>query len=187
MSDETATADPVPADPVPPAAHAERGFRIYRAKDAPELMQSGCMSMAPISAQQREGVMKAVKAGYMEGDEVHVLVDLPGFSLTHAWLKKNYPLALHSHDSDCLYYIVAGSLRLGTEELGPKDSFFVPADVPYTYRPGPEGVEVLEFRHATHFNFLNLSKSETFWIKAAETVAANRDDWRTARPPSAAV
>ncbi len=42
---------------------------------------------------------------------------------------------------------------MGTEELGPRDSFFVPSDVPYSYRPGPDGVELLEIRHDTQFNF----------------------------------
>lgn len=160
------------------------GFTIFRAKDAPGLMQSGCMSIAPITDVQREGLTKAVRAGYTEGDDVKILVDLPGFSLAHAWLKKNYPLALHSHDSDCLYYIIAGSLRLGTEELGPRDSFFVPAGVPYTYRPGPDGVEVLEYRHATQFNFVNHSKTAAFWDKAAQTVSDNLADWKGAKRPS---
>lgn len=159
-------------------------FTIYRAKDAPTLMESGHMSIAPISAEHRAGLMKAVNAGYTKGDVVKVLVDLPGFSLTHAWLKKNYPLALHTHDSDCLYYIIAGSLRMGTEDLGARDSFFVPAGVPYSYRPGEDGVEVLEFRHETHFNFVNLSKTQTFWDKATKIVEDNLADWESAKPPS---
>jgi mannose-6-phosphate isomerase-like protein (cupin superfamily) len=166
------------------AEGTKKGFTIYRAADAPGLMEAKIMEMAPMTDVQRAGLTKTVQSGYLQGDEVKVLVDLPGFSLTHAWLKKNYPLALHSHDSDCLYYIVAGSLRLGTEDLGPRDSFFVPADVPYTYKPGPDGVEVLEFRHATHFNFVNLSKTAAFWDKASQTVADNLEDWKVARPPS---
>ena len=63
------------------------GFQIFRAKNAPKLMESGCMSIAPITALQRTGVMKAVDAGYTEGDVVRVLVQMPGFSLTHAWMK----------------------------------------------------------------------------------------------------
>lgn len=159
-------------------------FQIFRAKDAPGLMASGCMSIAPITPVQREGVNKAVAAGYTEGDHTKVLVNLPGFSLIYSWFKKNYPLALHSHDSDCLYFIIAGSLRLGTEELGPRDCFFVPANVPYTHTPGPYGVEVLEFRHANAFNFVNLSKTESFWDKATTMVEANLADWRQATPPS---
>jgi mannose-6-phosphate isomerase-like protein (cupin superfamily) len=166
-------------------AHQKKaGFTIFRAKDAPGLMESGCMSIAPVTDAQRAGIMNAVRAGYTDGDETKILVQMPGFSLAHAWLKKDYPLALHSHDSDCLYYIVAGTLRLGTEELGARDSFFVPAGTPYTYRPGPNGVEVLEFRHATEFNFVNLSKGEAFWNKAAETVSANLEGWKLAKRPS---
>jgi mannose-6-phosphate isomerase-like protein (cupin superfamily) len=161
------------------------GFTIFRAKDAPGLMESGVMAIAPITDVQLTGLKKAVAAGYTDGDEVKILVQMPGFNLAHAWLKKSYPLALHSHDSDCLYYIVAGTLKLGTEELGPRDSFFVPAGTPYTYKPGPDGVEVLEFRHEGKFNFVNHSKTETFWNKATETITANRDDWKEAVRPSA--
>ncbi len=163
-----------------------QSFKIFRAKDAPKLMESGCMSIEPITPAQRAGVTKAVEAGYLEGEEVRVLVQMPGFSLTQAWMKKDYPLALHSHDSDCMYYVVAGTTRVGTEELGPGDSFFVPANVPYTHKPGPDGVEVLEIRHETSFNFVNLSKTEAFWNKASEIVAANLDDWRVAKRPSEA-
>jgi mannose-6-phosphate isomerase-like protein (cupin superfamily) len=160
------------------------GFTIFRAKDAPGLMEAACMSIAPRTEIQAEGLKQVMAAGYGEGEQCKVLVNLPGFSLTHAWMKTNYPLTLHSHDSDCLYYVVAGDLTLGTEELGPQDCFFVPAGVPYTYRPGPNGVEVLEFRHATQFDFVNYSKSAAFYDKAAKTCAANLETWRSAKPPS---
>ena len=159
-------------------------FRIFRAKDAPGLMEAKCMTVEPFSAVQRVGMDKVLAAGYLEGDEIKVLCQLPGFGLTHVWFKEGYALPLHSHDADCLYYIIAGSLKLGTEELGPRDSFFIPADVPYTYKPGPEGVELLEFRHANAFNFVNLAKGEGFWDKAAEVTAQHREAWKTARRPS---
>lgn len=161
------------------------GVKIFRANDAPGLVQSGVMSMNGITQDQRDGFKKIVAAGYTEGDEVKILTDMPGFSLAYAWLKQDYPLTLHSHDSDCLYYVIAGSLRLGTTDLGPRDSFFVPAGVPYTYRPGAEGVEVLEFRHATHFNMEVRSKG-AFWKKAEQTCAALRERWMTAKRPSEA-
>ncbi len=101
-------------------------FRIFRAKDAPGLMEAGCMAVEPFTPVQRAGMDKAREAGYLEGDEIKVLVDIPGFSLTHVWFKPGYALPLHSHDADCLYYIIAGSLSLGTEELGERDSFFIP-------------------------------------------------------------
>jgi hypothetical protein len=159
-------------------------FRIFRAKDAPGLMEAKCMTVEPFTPIQRAGMDRAREAGYLEGDEIKVLCQLPGFSLTHVWFKEGYALPLHSHDADCLYYIIAGSLRLGTEELGPRDSFFVPADVPYTYKPGPDGVELLEIRHATEFNFVNHAKSEAFWEKAVEMTAQHREGWKTAKRPA---
>jgi mannose-6-phosphate isomerase-like protein (cupin superfamily) len=158
-------------------------MRILRHKDAPGLVEAKCMTLEPYSPIQREGMTKVLDAGYLEGDEVKVLSQIPGFGLTHVWFKAGYPLPLHSHDCDCLYYIIAGSLKLGTEELGPRDSFFVPSGVPYTYKPGPDGVELLEFRHANTFNFVNLVKSEAFWEKAAESVTAHRESWKTDQPP----
>ena len=158
-------------------------MRIFRAKDAPGLLEAGCMSVEPFTPVQRAGMDKAMAAGYMEGDEIRVLTDLPGFGLTHVWFKHGYQLPLHSHDADCMYYVVAGSLRLGTEELGPRDSFFVPANVPYTYKPGPDGVEVLEIRHENSFNFVNHANGVAWWNKAAGEIAIHRDAWKTATRP----
>ena len=73
---------------------------------------------------------------------------------------------------------------MGTETLGAGDGFFVGAGVPYSYRPGDDGVEVLEFRTAPHFNMLNLARGEGFWRKAVESLTANREEWARAVPPS---
>jgi mannose-6-phosphate isomerase-like protein (cupin superfamily) len=104
--------------------------------------------------------------------------------LVYLWFKKDFPLPLHSHNVDCMYFVIAGSLRMGDEVLGPRDSFFVPADAPYTYRAGPEGVEVLEIRQSDHWDFKSHAKNAAFYDKAVETVAANRDLWRQAKRPS---
>ncbi len=158
--------------------------KIFRAADAPDIATSECMKMEAMTELQRAGLKKAVAAGYLEGDEVKILVDMPGFSIAYAWLKKDYPLMRHSHNSDCMYYVIAGSLKMGTETLGPRDSFFVPADAPYTYTPGADGVEVLEFRHNPSFNFVNLSHNESWWDKAEKICEENRDEWKKAVRPS---
>jgi quercetin dioxygenase-like cupin family protein len=158
-------------------------FQIFRAKDAKKLMDEGCMSVEPFSQVQRSAMDQLREAGYLEGDDVRVMVNIPGFSLTNVWFKPGYSLPLHSHDADCLYYIVAGSIRLGTEELGPRDSFFVPKDVPYTYKLGPEGVELLEIRHETSFNFVNHAKNEAFWEKAVEETRKHSPGWKDATRP----
>lgn len=158
-------------------------FQIFRHKDAPSLMEAQCMKVEPYSPAQREGMDKLIAAGGLEGDQVRILCDIPGFSLAHVWFKPGYPLPLHSHDVDCLYYIIAGEIRLGTETLGARDSFFIPAGVPYTYKPGAEGVELLEIRNTGTFNFVNLAKGSAFWDKAAESVAGLRESWKTVQPP----
>lgn len=159
-------------------------FQIFWAKDGTALEETGAMSLPEFTPTQIEGLMGLHAPDQAKGEVVKVLVDLPGFHLTHVWFKKDFPLPRHSHDSDCLYYIIAGSIRLGKEWLGPRDSFFVPADVPYTYTPGDEGVELLEFRHATHFDFNLLVDSEAFWKRAVETAKANNDVWRDAKMPA---
>lgn len=158
-------------------------FQIFKREDQYVFGEEGVMTTDPTPV-QKAGLEAMLDAGVIDGSVYTMVANLPGFTLMHAWFKKDYPLPLHSHDADCLYYIIAGSLRLGTEELGPRDSFFIPADVPYTYRPGPDGVEVLEIRQATHFNFVNLAKGAAFWDKAAEIAARSREEWKTAaRPP----
>lgn len=163
---------------------AQKAFTIFRGEDAPSLGDSGAMTFEPFKDAILPFVMKAQEEGVLNGEQARVLFSVPGFCLTHVWFKKAYPLPLHSHDADCLYYIIAGSLKLGTEELGPRDGFFVPADVPYGYTPGPDGVELLEFRHATHFNFVNHANGTAFWEKAVETVKAAQPDWEKAQMPA---
>ena len=158
------------------------GILIYRGADAPTLVASGCEIHVPMTVLQIAGVTKIAEAGYGDGYKVNVLVNIPGFSLVWLWFKQNFPLPLHSHDVDCLYFIIAGSLKLGTETLGVRDSFFIPADVPYSYKAGNEGVEVLEIRHANQFEFRNLAKNMAFYDKAVETVLANRSAWQNAPP-----
>ena len=159
-------------------------FEIFRFDDAPGLLDSpDTMEADPLPEKIMPFLAKAVESGIREGSVIKHLVSMPGFSLFHVWFKRDFPLPLHSHDSDCLYYIVAGSIRLGTETLGPRDSFFVPRDVPYQYRPGPEGVELLEFKHATKGNLKHYSKTEAFWSKAVETIIANREAWIDAKMP----
>ena len=69
-------------------------------------------------------------------------------SLVHAWFGPNLPLYSHSHPrhGDCLYYVLAGQIVMGSRVLNAGDGFFVPNATPYKYRAGAAGVEVLEFR-----------------------------------------
>ena len=168
--------------PLPAKATAKdpAGFRIFRFETSPSVEEAGVMtSHFDVAPEVGALMVRALGAGLLEGQQTRILFQIPGFSLIHAWFKPDYPLPLHSHNADCLYYVAAGSLKLGKEILGVGDGFFVPAEVPYTYTPGPSGVEVLEIRHETHFNLTGHSKTAAFWEKAINTLESNRESWST--------
>jgi hypothetical protein len=171
------------------AATIARGkFAIYRGADARPFSEIDVMDYDGVTPELQERLARLGEAGVEDGQTVKLLFAAPGFSLTYAWFKSGFPLPRHSHDADCLYYIIAGSLTLGSETLGAGDGFFVPRDGAYTYVPGPEGVEVLEFRQAEHFNIRFLAGAPAFWEKAVETVRAERPRWlQQSRPRDHAV
>jgi hypothetical protein len=144
------------------------------------------MEIPPFAPVVAEGARQAMEAGLDQGSELKLLFEIPGFSLVHAWFKSSFPLPRHTHNCDCLYYIVGGSLQLGQEELVPGDGFFVGKDVPYTYKPGPAGVEVLEFRSTNAFDIKVLANNPLFWEEAVRTARARKSDWITEKRPSLA-
>lgn len=151
-------------------------FAIFRGKDARGASEIS-MEYAPVTPIVADGAQRAQEAGADAGHELKLLFAIPGFSLTYAWFKSDFPLPRHSHNVDCLYYIVGGSLKFGKEELGVGDGFFVGKDVPYTYTAGDAGVEVLEFRAADVFDIKVLANNPAFWDTAVETVRSRRSRW----------
>jgi quercetin dioxygenase-like cupin family protein len=99
------------------------------------------------------------------------------FSLVRARFKTGYRLPRHSHDSDCLYYVVAGSVVMGSQVLQAGDGFFVPAGAPYAYEAGPDGVEVLEFRHAIKFDIDVRDQTVERWEPIVAAAVANHEQW----------
>lgn len=159
-------------------------FRIFRRSESPAYAETDCMEVVGLTELMEKAIVRAGEAGDADGQEVKLLFSMPGMSLTYAWFKSGFPLPLHTHNADCLYYIIAGTLRMGTEDLGPGDGFFVGSDVPYTYKPGPNGVEVLEFRTSDHFNIRFLGKTQTFWDKTIASLEAEHPKWIGQRRPS---
>ncbi len=169
-----------------PSANA--GYQIFRTSTAPSLDETSHMEVAGMNPEFEAGITKALEAGFAEGNIVKTLFSQPGFSLTYAWFKSGFPLPLHTHNADCLYYIIAGSLQLGTDTLGAGEGFFLPADKAYRYTPGPQGVEVLEFRTQENFDINFLAKSLPAWEKIASAVSARKPAWANeATPPSGVV
>jgi hypothetical protein len=160
-------------------------FAIFRFADAsPDHGLNDEMEYKPVPPEVAVRGQELTEAGVYEGAENRMLFSGGGFSLAYAWFKSGFPLPRHSHDSDCLYYVVSGSLLMGDQELKAGDGFFVGGDVPYAYVPGPEGVEILEFRATQRFDIKMLAGAGAFWDRALETVKAKRDAWPKERRPS---
>lgn len=159
-------------------------FAVFREEDAVDFDESGAMSPPQEGTFDPAVVMKLVEAGVYDGSKNDLLFSGSGMSLAKVWFKSGYPLPRHSHDCDCLYYILAGSIRLGSEELGKGDGFFVGKDVPYTYVAGNDGAELLEFRAATQFDIKLLGANAKWGEKAVASVTERRASWQTEKRPS---
>lgn len=164
---------------------SDKGLRFKLFKwDESRPYTKDTMYLEPMSGTQEKGWSDLCAAGYHDGAEVKLLFSSPGFSLTHAWFKSGVPLPRHSHNVDCLYYIVSGSLRIGSSELTAGDGFFVGTDVPYSYIPGDDGLEILEFRTGDHFNMKFLADNQNFWAKAIDQVISKKSEWKTEEKPT---
>jgi quercetin dioxygenase-like cupin family protein len=160
---------------------------FFSAEDAPLLEDDGMMIMTPVE------IDPAVRGTYdgrqmAAGQRVTVLYKgegPDGFSLVHVRFGPGFRLPRHSHSSDCLYYVVAGEAHMGSRVLKAGDGFFIVADAPYVYTAGPEGVEVLEFRHATSFDIKIRDTTLEQWKPIAEAVRANGHRWVEAAAVSA--
>jgi quercetin dioxygenase-like cupin family protein len=125
--------------------------------------------------------------GLRDGTELRVLYKQPDASpvnLVHAWFKPHFLLPRHTHNGDCLYYIILGSLQMGSRTLTSGDGFFVPADTRYGYQAGPDGVEVLEIRIAPEFD-LRFTETEGRWHEIVKVAHENHTLWKVmVTPPS---
>jgi hypothetical protein len=168
-------------------APAKPVMQIYRAIDGkPEDQDPDAANILPMSQETIDGFARLVDAGMMDGNVVKTLFDIPGFALTYCWFKPHFPLPRHSHKQDCLYYIVKGDIKLGTERLGAGDGFFLPDGTPYTYDIGDDGVELLEFRTSSDSNFKAFNHTKKWWDKAEKACRDNHEAWVKAKPPRAA-
>jgi quercetin dioxygenase-like cupin family protein len=157
----------------------QRAMTFFRADDAPSLEEDGMMTMGPM--EMDPAVRDAVDLSMLgAGQRVRVLFKgegPDGFSLVHARFEPGYRLPRHSHSADCLYYVVAGEAHMGSRVLKAGDGFFILAEAPYAYTAGPEGVEVLEFRHATTFDIKIRDKTLEHWKPVIEAIKAHGQSW----------
>ena len=154
-----------------------RGLRVFRRSDGVNLDDTKVMGQPVMDPPPGREVLKEV--GTASGYVIKVLFgdpDVGGMSLIRLWYAPHYALPRHSHDVDCLYYVIAGEARLGNQVVPAGDGFFVPADSPYAYSAGPEGVEVLEFRAASSFG-IHVTESLGRWDQLAELARSHREEW----------
>ncbi len=154
---------------------------VFRHGDRTELTPE-MMPFEGIDESVMQGFAKLAKVGLPRGlgEEASLLFEVPGdpgLSLSHAWFKSGYVLPRHSHNADCIYYILGGSIQLGSQTLGKGDGFFVPADHGYSYVVGADGAEVLEFRNAAHFHILFKGNDDAHWGRMANALEAGREKW----------
>lgn len=163
-------------------------FAVFTFANAPRMDETDVMAY-PTDSPAMPMAARAIDAGMLDGSLLTLLFAQSGpspFSLIHVWFKPNYLLARHWHDVDCLYYVIAGSLRMGARELRAGDGFYVPADTRYGYQAGADGVELLEIRTASSFG-MQMDASEKRWSEVLDNVAENHAAWTTMDiPPSVA-
>ena len=168
----------------------KRAISIYRASQAKAMIparERGAVRkdhvVHPVTA---EGLRRSSQSGAGEvgvGAVARVLFDSPTMHVAYAWFKSGFPLPVHSHDSDCYYQIIAGSMSLGAKTLAKGDGMLVPAGVPYTVTPGPEGVEFLEIRPTGNYDTRFRAKTEKYWDRIMGMLSERRAAWATERQP----
>jgi len=159
-----------------PAPKKKAGIVLFDPDDAPELFESGIMSMPTMDPEAPDQMVEWALSG---GHIVKTLFQQPGddgLSLVWSWFGPSYVLPRHSHSADCLYYVVAGEAHLGNRVVKAGGGFFVPADAPYAYSAGPEGIQILEFRGVSSFD-MRITEKLDRWEKIVDVVREHKDEW----------
>lgn len=153
-------------------------MKIFRAAGEP--LPEDMMHPEALHGADADAFAKAEAAGIHEGHDIRCLYRSPlpdGPSLCRMWLKSGFITPRHRHDTNCLYFVLAGELRLGNAVLGPGDGAYVPQGTVYSVEAGPEGLDLLEFRTDTVFNVEYTSNNDNFWERVIGATMANAAQW----------
>lgn len=168
---------------------AAAGFKVYRKAGASQLARAkergSHRKGHDEHSQGEQGMAAAVAAGLGNGAVTRVIFSSPHLHITQAWFKSGFPLPLHSHDVDCFYHVVAGSLSVGSEELVSGDGVFIPGSVPYTFSPGELGAEILEIRTSDDFDTEFKANNAAYWGKIVAATSAAQERWKSEAAPLA--
>ena len=183
------TQSPLAAATAEAAATPSKRMKVFRASEATDIQEHMPVIGVDDSVQTGLRMLAEATGEYppASGTRAIVLFCEPGdqgLSLSYVWFKSGYVLPRHSHDADCLYYVLGGELHMGTQTIRRGDGIFIPANAAYTYEAGPNGVEVLEFRNATRFHFRFQGNDDAHWSRIANVLKANCPKWENEPPPS---
>jgi quercetin dioxygenase-like cupin family protein len=81
------------------------------------------------------------------------------FSLVQVTAAPHTVIQRHKHTSDQVVWCVAGSMTQGNKLLEAGSGYFTPANQPYGFEAGPDGVTYIEFRHCP------LANTETIFVE----------------------
>jgi len=171
-----------------PAAATRNRITLFRAGEGIPLDHE-TMPFAGMDTETMAGLARVMASGPKAADGSHTTILFQsggeqGVSLSHAWFKSGVISPRHSHNADCIYYILAGEARFGAACLTKGDGIFVPADHGYVLTAGEEGCELLEFRNAAQFNIHFKGNDDAHWEKIARSYADHMPGWESEVPPS---
>ena len=160
-------------------------MQFFLRDDAPTLFESGMVTEHSYPSALADFLSQFDFSKAFAGAEARVLFRQAwdgGFSLVQVRFGADYILYRHHHDTDCTYYVTRGEVRLGRSRiLRAGDGFFVPAHHSYSYTAGPEGVEILEFRHASTISTYVVEDSEAIWKEIFRVADTHQETWAAAR------
>lgn len=174
--------------PIDAPVPARKRMTLFRAgKGIP--LDHETMPFEGVDAATMAGLGRIMALGPKAADASHTTIlfrsaDEPGVSLSHAWFKTGFISPRHSHNADCIYYILAGEARFGSARLGPGDGIYIPAEQAYVLEVGDEGCELLEFRNAAQFNIHFKGNGEGHWKRVVQSYAGHMPQWENEIPPS---
>lgn len=170
----------------PGKGKAKKRMVLFRASDAPPPPYE--IPLEGLTEVDHAHIGKMMELGAaVPGEEIRVVFEEPGedgMSLTYVWFKSGYVLPRHSHNADCLYYILAGEIHMGSQVLKKGEGFFIPSDGAYTYEAGPEGTEVLEFRNSKRFNLVMHNNDAAHWDRMISARLKGAEKWPSETAPS---
>ena len=160
---------------------------VFRRKDA-TMLDHEIMPFTGMDVKMMAGFGRLVAATRTEDvPQVLVLFREPGdrgLSLSYAWFKSGYILPRHSHDADCVYYIIAGEVKMGSTRIAAGEGIFIPANDGYTFEVGPIGCELLEFRNATQFHIHFQGDDDAYFDRMIQLQVDKAASWKIEPRPS---